>query len=228
MRELMAVHFDSAARLADAVANMLWRHLKMSAPRAHAVMLTGGRTVVRAYRKAGGLHPTPLCRNLRLLLSDERLVPRDSDQSNFHTVQPLLQTLALPEDQMILPEPVPDPAMAARAYHLQLDAFIRAGGRITLGLLGIGTDGHVASLFTAEDLARAEGEWAVGVPRPDPPARVSVSPALLARVELLVVLAVGPAKRVVIDRLVNADDRLPAVRALAGVPQVLVWLADRE
>ncbi len=222
------VNFEHAAQMARALAEVLRRHAQAAAAPAAAVMLTGGTTVRPAYRRFAAAGPAPAPAGFYLLGSDERHVPHTDDASNYPVMTPVWQALALPPARILMPDPCRPLADAAARYHADLAAFFATGGRITLGLLGLGADGHVASLFTREDVERGRDNYAVAVPRPAPPDRVSVTPALLARVELTIVLTAGPAKRAALTRLLSGAADMPAVRALAGAPQVLLWHAVRE
>jgi 6-phosphogluconolactonase len=172
--KLVTQRFASRAELESALEERLTRAI--TAPGAAALMLSGGTTPLPAYR-ALARPGVPHAAGLRILFTDDRYVPADSPASNYHQVQPLLAALALPPAALLRVRtelPLED---AARDYEAQLAALLRSGGRIGLGLLGLGVDGHTASLFGTADLERARGRLAVAVPqRPDGLSAVSVSP----------------------------------------------------
>src|SRR5690606_24873847 len=103
------------------------------------------------------------------------------------------------------------------------DAFIEAGGAFPLAFLGLGTDGHTASLFSREDLDRAAGRWASPTPRPTPPDRVTVTPATLARVDRIVFLVAGRDKDAVTQQLLDSPTSVIAGQAVEGARHVEVW-----
>jgi 6-phosphogluconolactonase len=220
--ELATRRFPSRAALESALEQRLARAI--AAPGA-ALMLSGGTTPLPAYRALArpGL---PQAAGLRILFSDERYVPADSPASNYHQTQPLIAALGLPSAAVLRVRtelPLED---AARDYGAELAALLRAGGRIGLGLLGLGADGHTASLFGAADLERARGHLALAVQRPDGMAAVSVSPELLAQVAEPVFLVAGADKRDAVRRLLAGDPALTAWRAVAGCARVELWVDE--
>jgi 6-phosphogluconolactonase len=213
--------FDSRADLDAALSERLRSELE-SAGEPVAVMLSGGRTPLAAFRAlgAGTLSPSA---GLRLLYSDERHVPAGSDASNFHQSRLLLKALALPEDRVLRVRTELSLAEAADDYERQLAALLHAVPALRFGLLGLGSDGHTASLFSAEDLDRAAGRLAIAVHRPDGRDAVSVTPALLARFQTLLIVAAGADKRDILRRLLAQDAEVVAVRAVAAREIVDVW-----
>jgi 6-phosphogluconolactonase len=186
-------------------------------------MLSGGKTPLPAYRELAARGPE---RNdhLRVLFSDDRYVPSTSDASNYHQSCELLNALSLPENSLLRVRTELPLAAAAEDYERRLRALLDAGVRIKLGLLGLGPDGHTASLFNAADLDRARGHLAIAVERPDGMSGISVTPEFLAHVEKLVFVVAGGGKHDAIRSLMNNDPKLTAWRAVQGVPDVELWV----
>lgn len=187
-----------------------------------AVMLSGGNTPLTVYGQ--------LCRKrvkatsaLSVFYSDDRHVPPGSPDSNYGQSRPLLDYLDLPEERVIRVHTELTLSEAAARYARDLDQFLAGGGRVTLGLLGLGADGHTASLFTPDDVERGRGHWAVAVPRPQKPDRVSVTPDLLCRIERLVMLAPGSGKKAIVERLLRAPQEVVAGLALHNRTTVEIW-----
>jgi 6-phosphogluconolactonase len=219
--ELATRRFASRTALESALVERL--AAAIAAADAPALMLSGGTTPVPAYR-ALARPGVPHAAELRILFTDERYVPADSPASNYYQTQPLLDALALPSAAVLRVRtelPLED---AALDYEAQLAAFLRSGGRIGLGLLGLGADGHTASLFGAADLERARGRLAVAVQRPDGMSAVSVTPELLSQVAEPVFVVAGTDKRAAVERLMAQDPQLTAWRAVAGCERVELWL----
>jgi 6-phosphogluconolactonase len=220
--ELTTRRFDSRAALESALEERLARAI--AAPSATGLMLSGGTTPLPVYgalSKRPGMGPAA---GLRILFSDDRYVPADSPASNYHQAQPLLAALALPPAAVLRVRtelPLED---AAGEYARQLAALLRSGTRIGLGLLGLGADGHTASLFGAADLERSRGQLAVAVHRPDGLSAVSVTPELLAQVSEPVFVVAGADKRDAVARLIAEDPQLTAWRAVAGCARVELWV----
>jgi len=221
MPTLVTRRFASRTALDAALAQRLGQAL--SANGASAVMLSGGSTPLPAYR-ALARNPPPRDEGLHLLFSDDRYVPSGADASNYHQARALLDALALPASSVARVRtelPLPE---AAADYERQLAALLNSGVRIGLGLLGLGADGHTASLFGAADLERARGHLAIDVHRPDGMSAVSVTPDFLARVEEPLFVVAGPDKRATVGALVARDPNLCAWRAVQACPKVEAWI----
>ena len=224
MTTLTTRSFSSRAALDAALEERLGRAI--AAPGATAIMLSGGTTPLPAYRALAS-RPLPHDERLHILFTDERYVPIDSEASNYHQARPLLDVLALPPQSLLRVHTELPLEQAAADYEQRLAALLSSGVHIGLGLLGLGADGHTASLFTSADLERAHGRFALAVHRPDGLSAVSVTPGLLAAVRepLFVVTARG--KHDALSALAAQDPALTAWRAVQGCGEVELWLASQ-
>jgi len=220
--ELATRRFATRSGLESALEERLARAI--ASPSAAALMLSGGNTPLPAYRALGARRDLAHGDGFRVLFSDDRYVPADSPASNYHQTQPLLAALALPSAAVLRVRTELPLEAAARDYEGQLAGLLRSGAGIGLGLLGLGADGHTASLFSAADLERARGRLALAVQRPDGMSAVSVTPELLARLAEPVFVVVGPDKRAAVERLLARDAELTAWRAVQGCARVELWL----
>jgi 6-phosphogluconolactonase len=225
MTTLITRHFPSRAALDAALAQRLAQAI--AANGASAIMLSGGSTPLPAYR-ALARDPLPHDDRLHILFSDDRYVPSDSDASNYHQSRPLLDALALPTGSVVRVRTELPLEEAAADYERQLAALLNSGVRIELGLLGLGADGHTASLFGAADLARARGHLAIAVHRPDGLSAVSVTPDLLSRVGEPVFVIAGSGKHDALAALMAQDARSTAWHAVQGCARVELWMHDAE
>ena len=223
MTELTTRRFDSRAALDVALEERLGRAIAAAGP--SAVMLSGGSTPLPAYRALGS-RALPHDERLHVLFSDERHVPSDSEASNYHRALPLLDKLALSPRTLLRVRTELPLEQAAADYELRLAALLSSGVRIGLGLLGLGADGHTASLFGADDLARAHGHYAIGVHRPDGMSAVSVTPELLAMAREPLFVVAGGTKLQALNALIAQDPRLTAWRAVRSCPAVEVWSSE--
>ncbi|HEV2702679.1 MAG TPA: 6-phosphogluconolactonase [Steroidobacteraceae bacterium] len=186
------------------------------------VMLSGGSTPIPAYLNLATRAPKPAA-HLTLLFSDDRYVPSDSDQSNYHQSRPLFEALRLSTEQVLRIRTELPLAEATADSQRRLSQLLAGGRRIGLGLLGLGADGHTCSLFCPEDLARARGQLAISVHRPDGRDAVSVTPAVLECVDQLIFLVAGADKRSALDALLRRRPDLTAWQAVRGCRAVEVW-----
>lgn len=188
-------------------------------------MLSGGNTPLAVYEELCLRHLTAGS-NLTILFSDERNVPASSPDNNYGNTRALIRSLGLTDARVLRVPTELGWQEAADQYDRDLRRFLVGGGRLRLGLLGVGSDGHTASLFTSADVQAGRGRLAIAVPRPQPPDRISVTPDLLRQFERVIVLAAGPEKRAIVAQLMNTPETVVAGKVLRDIPDVEVWLAD--
>lgn len=218
--------FSSRAELDIALADRLEQAIRAASARsggAHPViMLSGGHTPLPAYREVARRGP-PQGGPLTVIYSDDRYVAADSQSSNYHATRPLLDALALPDAQVLRVRtelPLED---AAHDYDHRLGALLDSGARIGMALLGLGADGHTASLFRPEQLQDSRGRLAVAVQRPDGMQGISVTPDFLAHVAEPLFVVAGTGKHDAIAAFIRQDPALIALRAVARHPRVELW-----
>jgi 6-phosphogluconolactonase len=196
------------------------------AGRGGQIVAAGGSTPKQAYALAA--QSPGAWTGAHLWFGDERCVPPDDERSNYLMVKAaLLDPLAArgdaPEVHRIKGEL--GPVQAADAYEAEL----RAAGApaLDLVLLGVGPDGHTASLFPGKPALEERERLVVGVPEaglePFVP-RVSFTFPALAGAERIVFLIAGAAKAEIVERVFGA--------AAAGggqlLPsQMLIAMTDR-
>lgn len=154
-------------------------------------------------------------RRVALTWVDERCVPEDDPESNRGSARRrgLLHDPA-PACCLALYEDGETPAQAVtRASAVFLDAF---GGALDALLLGLGEDGHIASLFPS-GAAVGDGPVAHVADSPKPPAdRITLTRPVLGTARAAILLATGEPKRAAVTRLLAGDEALPA-QGLSGL-----------
>ncbi|HEV8239951.1 MAG TPA: 6-phosphogluconolactonase [Thermoanaerobaculia bacterium] len=161
--------------------------------------------------------------------SDERAVPPDDAQSNYRLARELwLDPARVPAASVHrMPGEAEDLAAAAAAHARELVAVCGEPPRFDVMLLGVGPDGHVASLFPGHPLLGERQKLVAAVedsPKP-PPRRLTLTLPALFAARLLVVAAFGAAKAAVIaEALGDPASRLPVARVLAAAERSLVLL----
>lgn len=149
--------------------------------------------------------------DVRIFQVDERIVPLDHEARNWKRflANPLARRI-LEANCHAMPVEIEDPERAAGQYANTL--IERAGEPPALDVvhLGIGADGHTASLFADDPLLEEKQRW-VGVSRPyENYRRLSLTLPVLNRARCVVWFAVGAARRGAITRLFVRDAAIPA------------------
>ena len=186
MSDVELVVLDDAAAVADEVA----RRMAVAVADGRSIVLTGGRTPEQAYERAAALAPD--WSRVEVWWGDERCVPPDDENSNFGMAKrALLDRLERPPLAVHRIEGELGKDAAADAFEQELGS-----AALDLVLLGIGPDGHVASLFPGKPTLEVTDRRAVGTePGLEPWVdRVTLTlPALRAAGEILFVVT-GEAK----------------------------------
>jgi 6-phosphogluconolactonase len=217
--------FASKAEFDAALVERLERAISGPAAANTAVMLSGGRTPLPTYREVAVRKPTP-AKGLHLLFSDDRYVPATSESSNYFQSRMLVEALGLPESAVLRVRTELSLEEAAADYDRQIADMLKSGVRLTLGLLGLGADGHTASLFNTSHLEQARGKFAIAVQRPDSLQGVSVTPEVLSQVAEPLFLVTGADKHAIVQEFLKSDSKLIARQAVAGCPKAEIWIAD--
>ncbi len=200
-----------------------------------AVALSGGSTPKAMYEVLA--HP-PLAARLpwdrvHWFLGDERFVPQDDAKNNFRMVrEAMLSHVPAPPDHI---HPVPTEGMsaedAAGLYQAELQRFYGAEtlkpGRplFDVVLLGLGTNGHTASLFPDTPVLQERTAWAAAVTPAGEPTRITLTYPALESCRHAVFLVAGADKRDVLAQVRGGDASLPAGRYHPAGE--LHWFTDR-
>jgi len=218
------------SELARAVAGRLWgvARERTGAGPVH-IALSGGETPRKAYQTLAaepyrGRFPWG---SVHFWQTDERFVPASDPRSNRRMIgEALLSRAPVPRGNFHgIDTSLPGPGEAARAYASELrGAFPGAPGgvpRFDVAVLGIGADGHTASLFPGSPALAEELALALPVEGGDPPLpRVTVTLPVLNAVLRVVFVLQGEGKAKVMRDVVAAF-RDPSLRS-PGLPATLV------
>ena len=226
--------FGSTEALAHDVAEWLCG-LARASDRVFAVCLSGGSTPRRLYERLGD--PAFAARfpwnRAHWFWGDERFVPHDDRDSNYRMARDaFLSRASIPNDNIhAVPTEGLSPDQAASAYETTLKQFYGADtlapGRplFDVTLLGIGEDGHTASLFPGQLTLQETSRWAVAVIGAKAEARITLTYPVLDSSREVAFLVTGKEKRRVVARAQAGDRMLPA----AAVHPIgrLHWFTDR-
>ena len=215
---------EAAQRFASAAAT------RISERGRFVVALSGGSTPGPTYER---LASEPFASRVdwprvHVFWGDERCVPPDHPDSNSRmTSEALLDHVPIPRENVHRIRGELEPHEAATLYRRELAGVLGEGGRIDLVVLGLGTDGHTASLFP-NTMALEERDLGVIAVRVGKLAtwRVTLTLPIINAAREVVFLVSGAGKAGVLAR-VRAGEALPAglVQPQGGK---LTWLVDRD
>lgn len=204
------------------------------------LVLAGGSTPKGTYRL---LSQPPFASAIdwsrtHLWWGDERLVPPDDPRSNYHLAERTLLTAApLPAANIHPVRADLPPGEAATDYARRMGEVFGLNPEtdrqpvFDLVLLGLGADGHTASLFPGRPAVEDLTSWVVAETRPglDPRvARVSLSLAAINRAARVVFQVIGPAKRSVVKSIVDSTPGSGPLLPAARVTGRAIWYLDRS
>jgi 6-phosphogluconolactonase len=235
MRADVAV-LPSAAALADAAAGRLVAAAQnaIASRGQFIVVLSGGSTPRDTYFLLGSEALVSKVRwsRVQVLWGDERCVPPHDVESNYRmTRETLLDRVPIPAANVHRIHGEDDPATAAEAYEATLRALLRtpAGARIDLVLLGLGEDGHTASLFPGSAAVREQTRWVMAARAGATSMwRITLTPAVINAAAEVLFLVSGAAKAGILRRVLEGPRRpeeLPA-QAIAPTNGQVRWCVD--
>ena len=209
---------------AEDAAHAAARHLAEAAGRGGHVALAGGSTPRRAYALAGSLEPD--WSRVSAWFGDERCVPLDDERSNHRLVrESLVEHLQQPPFLRAVQTELA-PKNAAASYSQALEGIV-----LDLAFLGLGADGHTASLFPGAPSLDEHGACAVAVPAGLPPwvERVTMTIPMLSAAREIVFLAVGPDKAEAARRAFGEPpSRATPASLVRSTPGRTIVILDRE
>jgi len=219
--------FDDADALARAAAEAVVEDAAaaIAARGTFRLALPGGRSPLGmlAVLAAPGMRGRIDWPHAEILFADERAVPPDHPDSNYGAVaRAFLEPAGIPPDRV---RRMRGEALDPRAEARACEAWYRTP--LDLLVLGVGEDGHVASLFPGSRWLREAGPAVIAVfdsPKP-PPVRLTIAPRVIAEARRVVVIATGAGKADAVVRACAGEGAAwdpPARLAASGD-----WFLDR-
>jgi 6-phosphogluconolactonase len=193
------------------------------------IALSGGNTPRPVYARLAAVANELPWDLVRFTFGDERCVPPDDPESNFRMARETLFVPAgIPEKSILRMRGEIDPQIAAQEYERQLDRIATGRGepvyRHDLILLGLGDDGHTASLFPGtaalEEMTRRV--MANFVPKLNA-WRLTFTFPLINAVRHILFLVGASKNPALIERVLNGDPQLPAARVDPSASEV-TWM----
>jgi 6-phosphogluconolactonase len=198
------------------------------------VALAGGSTPKAAYERLA----TPPYREIvqwprvRFFFGDERCVPPDHPAANYHMIhETLFAPLEIPDAQIFRMRGEDEPIAAAQAYAAVLQRELGASPVFDLLLLGMGTDGHTASLFpgTQPD----DGTPALVQARTAPAGmpvtqRLTITPRVIHAAHKIIIAVAGAEKSATLARVLKEpyDALRYPIEIVRHAQGKVTWLVD--
>ena len=225
---------DTAA-LAKAAADRVMARIDANEGRI-AICLTGGSSPKQLYAllASDAYRDRIPWERVHWFIGDERFVPPDDPRNNMAMARGIfLDACAPPANIHPIPTDAASPDESAERYAQELKSFYGADRLqdarplFDLVLMGVGPDGHTASVFPDYPASHETERWVVGVPKanvePFVP-RVTLTLPVLASCREMLFEVAGPDKRAILTRVL-AGENLPANRARSIGDTI--WLLDR-
>lgn len=200
-----------------------------------AISLSGGSTPRRLYQLLAEppFSQTMPWDRIHWFWGDERFVPPDHPDSNYRMArEALLSRAPIPIANIHAVETGGDPAAAARAYEKTLKSYYGAEALdparplFDIELLGLGPDGHTASLFPATKVLEERQRWVAEVVGAKPEVRITLTYPALESSRHTAFLVAGADKREPLSRVLAGDRELPSGRVRPAGE--LVWFVDEQ
>lgn len=202
-------------------------------------VLAGGNTPRPLYKRLAHdpAHASFPWQNTHIFWGDERAVPPDDAQSNFGMARDqLLDAISIPEEQIHRIYGELGAAAAAREYAGELRKMAETGmvwPRFDLVLLGLGQDGHTASLFPGSTHPSRSGQATLAVTgsyNERATSRVTLTPPVFNSARNIIYLVLGGRKANVLAKVLEGDSspvQFPA-RRIEPEQGTLSWYVDRD
>jgi len=229
------IRVSDANALAKAAADRILARIAANAGRV-AICLTGGSSPKQLYQllATDGYRSRIPWDRVHWFIGDERFVPADDPLNNMGTARRIfLDSYAPTSNIHPIPTDTANPQEAARRYENKLQSFYGADRLdstrplFDVVLMGVGPDGHTASLFPNYPALENTDRWVVEVPtahvEPFVPRVTLTLPALGSCREMLFEVS-GSDKRAILTRVLDGED-LPANRAHSTGETI--WLVDK-
>ena len=224
---------DLAFRVAEAAAAIIKEAVETTGR--CSLALSGGNTPRTLYSRWASRFTLEIpWAHVQLFWGDERFVPPDDPRSNFKMVkESLLDHVPIPPANVhAMPTQLGTPELAATDYEATLRRHFDDGRpHFDLVLLGLGAEGHTASLFPRSPALDETTRWVLPVTAPaDPPSRLTLTLPIFNAARHTYFLVTGSEKAAALDRVLQptADVRTYPAAGIRTADDGPVWWVDRE
>ncbi len=195
--------------------------------------VSGGRTPVPLFRRLAESAYPPGWEKTHLFFADERHVPRENPDSNYGMLDNvLLRRISIPPGNIHGIPYAKTPKASAEAYARELKRFfkLKAGDfpRFDLLLLGLGEDGHTASLFPGSRALSLSKSFAAPVRKRRGRARVTLTLPVINSAATVIFLVTGAGKAGIVRGVLKGGPSLPPAALVRPRPGGTFFVLDRK
>ena len=225
--------YDTATDLAEATTEFIASYCQQLASQQSSVSfaLSGGSTPVQVYRKliqGAALEVMPW-KQMQFYFGDERYVPHDDNQSNYKmAMNAFLADAPVSGSQVhAIPTDCEQPETCAAQYEDLMKRNLGLKPVIDLALLGMGDDGHTASLFPGTDILNEKTRIASAVfVEKFNSWRISMTYPVFNQAKCVCALVAGETKAEVLKQVMTQPDTGYPIQKINN-PAGMVWLVDK-
>jgi 6-phosphogluconolactonase len=213
----------------------------INSKRHFSLCLSGGNTPRRLYRLLATEYLTQLdWNNIHLFWGDERWVPPNHLDSNYAMAyQELISLVPIPATNIHrIPAEINPPEQAALVYEQEIKKYFFSQGKdisqasFDLVLLGLGTDGHTASLFPNDPILNEENKLVAAVTAPDylqPRQRITLTLPILNLANQIFFLVSGEDKKPVLRSILSNQEEASRLYPAARIQSqnLVEWFVDK-
>jgi 6-phosphogluconolactonase len=232
--KIFPLPYDLAKEFAKEMANMIVESAEKD--KMFTVALSGGSTPELLYTLLGeNFADTVPWQYVQIFWGDERCVPPDNADSNFGmTMRKLLSKVEIPTQNIHRIRGENDPAKEAIRYSEEVSLFTRKRDGMPLFdliLLGLGEDGHTASIFPGHpELINSDNIYEVALHPVTKQKRISLTGRVINNADSVTFLVAGKKKEEIVEKLFRKDPEASNYPASYIVPVHgrLSWFIDKE
>jgi len=209
--------------------------------RQYTMALSGGKTPELLYSLLASEFSERMGWNsIHLFWGDERFVPQDHPDSNFRMAyHAWISKVPIPRQNIHrIPTETETPDEAARSYEKTLKEFFNPPDNKSIPafdaiLLGVGTDGHTASLFPGSRVLGEKSRWVVSVEAPPsvfPKKRITLTLPLINNSREVFFFAFGDEKKNVLSKIFEEPEKAKKVypAAMVKAQERLLWYVEKK
>ncbi len=228
--------FKNIDRISEELTSQLFQLINQSGNNRINIALSGGSTPVKFYKYLAEKNPDLSWENVHFFWGDERCVPPDHEESNYGQAnQTLISKIDIPDENIHRIHGEADPLDEVQRYEKEIRRYVPAN-KIGIPefdwiLLGMGDDGHTASIFP-DSLAEAEKKTNCLIAEHPQTGqkRISLALNIINQAHKVSFLVTGKVKAGLTARILNLDEstaNLPAAR-IKPVTGLLEWYLDED